>query len=109
MGLVNVFFRICFAMVTKIVKMEVMKYTVVYFIDVFIMMKQFETIVDWNKKAKINFSLKNSKWINVCMFFKFNLNNPNTFQTSEYEGLRNMIFLRNVQRHEPRNLKMVPL
>lgn len=81
MGLVNVFFRICFAMVTKIVKMEVMKYTVVYFIDVFIMMKQFETKVDWNKKAKINFSLKNSKWINVCMFFKFNLNNPNTFQT----------------------------
>merc|ERR1711879_612733 len=45
-GLVNVFFQICFAMVTKIVKMEVMKYTVVYFIDVFIMMKQFETKVD---------------------------------------------------------------
>ena len=44
-------------MVTKIVKMEVMKYTVVYFIDVFIMMKQFETKVEWNKKAKINFSL----------------------------------------------------
>ena len=36
-------------MVTKIVKMEVMKYTVVYFIDVFIMVKQFETKVDWNK------------------------------------------------------------
>ena len=45
-GLVNVFFRICFAMVTKIVKTEVMKYTVVYFIDVFIMIKQFETKVD---------------------------------------------------------------
>ena len=58
-------------MVTKIVKMEVMKYTVVYFIDVFIMMKQFETEVDCNKKAKINVSLKNPKWINVCMFFKF--------------------------------------
>ena len=69
-------------MVTKIVKMEVMKYTVVYFIDVFIMMKQFETKVDRNKKAKINFSLKNSKWINVVMHvFQIQLNNPNAFQT----------------------------
>ena len=59
-------------MVTKIVKMEVMKYIVVYFIDVFIMLKQFETKVDWNKKAKINFSLKNSKWINQWISFKFN-------------------------------------